>query len=102
MNPSIAVIDISLLNTKGHIIAKEIHKACTQHGFFYITGHGISLELQNKLEYLSSQFFQLDEDEKMKISMQKGGKAWRCYFPLNGELTSGKPDLKEGIYFGTE
>jgi isopenicillin N synthase-like dioxygenase len=31
-----------------------------------------------------------------------GGRAWRGYFPLGGELTSGRPDRKEGIYFGTE
>jgi len=31
-----------------------------------------------------------------------GGKALRGYFPPGGELTSGRPDLKEGIYFGTE
>jgi isopenicillin N synthase-like dioxygenase len=34
--------------------------------------------------------------------MSRGGRAWRGYFPVGGELTSGKPDLKEGIYFGAE
>ena len=34
--------------------------------------------------------------------MGNGGRAWRGYFPVNGELTSGKPDLKEGVYFGSE
>jgi isopenicillin N synthase-like dioxygenase len=34
--------------------------------------------------------------------MALGAKAWRGYFPVGGELTSGKPDLKEGIYFGAE
>jgi len=34
--------------------------------------------------------------------MEKGGRAWRGYFPVGGELTSGKPDRKEGIYFGAE
>ena len=34
--------------------------------------------------------------------MQKGGLAWRGYFPVGGELTMGKPDQKEGIYFGRE
>lgn len=38
----------------------------------------------------------------MQIQMAKGGRAWRGYFPVGGELTSGKPDLKEGIYFGEE
>ena len=34
--------------------------------------------------------------------MSKGGKAWRGYFPVGTELTSGTPDLKEGLYFGEE
>jgi len=34
--------------------------------------------------------------------MARGGRAWRGYFPVGSELTSGKPDLKEGIYFGAE
>jgi isopenicillin N synthase-like dioxygenase len=34
--------------------------------------------------------------------MSKGGKAWRGYFGVGEELTSGKIDLKEGIYFGQE
>src|SRR5262245_38445648 len=34
--------------------------------------------------------------------MALGGRAWRGYFPLGGELTSGRPDQKEGLYFGAE
>jgi len=33
--------------------------------------------------------------------MERGGRAWRGYFQVGDELTSGKPDLKEGLYFGT-
>ena len=38
----------------------------------------------------------------MKIRMELGRRAWRGYFPVGDELTSGKPDQKEGIYFGSE
>ena len=34
--------------------------------------------------------------------MPKGGRACRCFVPVGDELTSGKPDIKEGIYFGEE
>ena len=34
--------------------------------------------------------------------MSKGGAAWRGWFPVGGELTSGKPDCKEGLYLGQE
>ncbi len=38
----------------------------------------------------------------MQIAMSRGGRAWRGYFPVGRELTSGKPDRKEGLYFGAE
>jgi isopenicillin N synthase-like dioxygenase len=82
--------------------SKLIREACIQHGFFYISHHGISKELQNKIYQLSNDFFALPLEEKMKVSMQLGGRAWRGFFPVGAELTSGKPDAKEGIYFGTE
>ena len=34
--------------------------------------------------------------------MSHAGPSWRGYFPLHGELTSGQPDGKEGVYFGRE
>ena len=34
--------------------------------------------------------------------MSHGGRAWRGYFRVGDELTSGKPDQKEGLYFGQE
>src|SRR5689334_2246822 len=34
--------------------------------------------------------------------MVHGGRAWRGWFPVGGELTSGTPDRKEGLYFGAE
>lgn len=103
--PKIPVINIQPLITKTHErydVAEKIRQACCDSGFFYIIGHGVDVALQDRLEELSRQFFAQDQDTKMKISMAKGGRAWRGYFPVGDELTSGKPDLKEGIYFGDE
>src|SRR5262249_47254133 len=47
-------------------------------------------------------FFVLDVETKMRIRMALGGRAWRGYFRVGDELTSGKPDQKEGLYFGSE
>ena len=58
--------------------------------------------MQLRLEQLSREFFTQDLATKTEIQMALAGKAWRGYFPVGGELTSGKTDLKEGIYFGTE
>ena len=34
--------------------------------------------------------------------MSRGGRAWRGWFPVGGELTSGRADRKEGLYVGEE
>lgn len=84
------------------VVADEIGRACRDCGFFYVVGHGVDAELQERLEKLSQQFFAQGIETKMQIRMALGGRAWRGYFPVGGELTSGQPDLKEGIYFGAE
>lgn len=83
-------------------VAAEIGAACRDLGFFYATGHAIGADTLQHLDRASRRFFALPEDEKMKIAMAKGGRAWRGYFPVGGELTSGKPDRKQGLYFGEE
>jgi polar amino acid transport system ATP-binding protein len=72
------------------------------HGFFYVVGHGIDQALGGRLEGLSHRFFALPEPVKARYAMALGGRAWRGWFPLGGELTSGRPDWKEGLYLGTD
>ncbi len=83
-------------------VARQIEAACREHGFFYVTGHGVPPELLDRLAAASTEFFDLPLAAKMEIAMARGGTAWRGYFPVGAELTSGQPDLKEGLYFGAE
>jgi isopenicillin N synthase-like dioxygenase len=76
--------------------------ACRECGFFYVVGHGVDESLCQQLETLSRRFFNRSEQQKMQIAMSRGGRAWRGYFAVGGELTSGRPDRKEGLYFGSE
>jgi isopenicillin N synthase-like dioxygenase len=102
---AIPVIDLSDFGTsdkRRQEIAREVRHAAEEIGFFYISGHGVDTELQVRLENLSRHFFSLPHEEKMQLRMALAGRAWRGYFPVGGELTSGQPDLKEGIYFGQE
>lgn len=85
-----------------NLAAAQIARACRESGFFYIVGHHVDETLQAELEDLSRAFFSQGLEKKLDIAMEKGGRAWRGYFPVGGELTSGKPDLKEGLYFGAE
>ncbi len=101
----IPVIDITALvrgTDARREVALEIHRACRECGFFYVVGHGVDERLQQRLEEVSRKFFAQAAETKLEISMSRGGRAWRGYFPVGNELTSGKPDLKEGIYFGAE
>ena len=83
-------------------VAAAMGRACRENGFFYVIGHGVSEDLNQRLEELSRRFFAQDVETKLEVRMALAGKAWRGYFPVGGELTSGKRDVKEGLYFGLE
>lgn len=104
---AVPVIDVSPL--VGHAGVAErtaagvaIVEACEAPGFFQVVGHGVDPTLRTDLERAARSFFALPEDEKARIGMSRGGRAWRGWFPLGGELTAGVPDGKEGLYFGTD
>ncbi|MGE6761452.1 isopenicillin N synthase family dioxygenase [Corallococcus interemptor] len=83
-------------------VAALMGAACRNTGFFYVVGHGVDVGLQSRLEALARDFFARPEEEKQRVRMALGGRAWRGFFPVGGELTSGRPDRKEGLYFGSE
>jgi len=104
---ALPVIDVGPLAGAGSAaaraaVAEQIQAACRERGFFYVTGHGVPAELVEQLADASAEFFALPLADKMEIAMARGGRAWRGFFPVGGELTSGQPDLKEGLYFGAE
>jgi isopenicillin N synthase-like dioxygenase len=80
----------------------EIDRACRQFGFFAISNHGVSEKLYAEVLNIAIDFFSRPDEEKALVALARGGSAWRGWFPLGGELTSGVPDLKEGYYFGRE
>ena len=101
----IPIIDVRELvagSDARHAVAVQIGQTCRESGFFYIVGHGVDLALQQQLQHLSREFFAQDMEAKLRVRMALGGRAWRGYFRVGDELTSGKPDQKEGLYFGAE
>ena len=105
LRSEVPIVDIAPMvagGTDQQRVADQIGAACRDTGFFYVVGHGVREDLQRRLEDLSRRFFAQDLETKMAIRMERGGRAWRGYFPVGNELTSGKPDRKEGIYFGQE
>jgi len=85
-----------------HDAAAAIDAACRDTGFFAVPLPALLRSLRDEVIDVSRRFFALPESVKREVSMEVGGSAWRGWFPLGGELTSGVPDRKEGYYFGAE
>jgi len=101
----VPVVDIAPLVARSperFEVARQLGTACRDCGFFYIVGHDLKTQLFERLTECSRQFFALPTAEKQQIAMSRGGRAWRGYFAVGDELTSGRPDQKEGLYFGAE
>ena len=94
------LIDLGRLDDAGG--ADELDRACRDTGFFLVGGHGVPRGLLEDLDAAARAFFARSEVDKAAIAMAHGGRAWRGWFPEGGELTSGRPDHKEGLYFGAE
>lgn len=102
---NLPVVDVTALvagSDAPDATAARIDAACRDAGFFYVVGHGVDRTLEERLVAESRRFFARPEAEKARIAMSRGGRAWRGWFPVGGELTSGRPDRKEGVYFGAE
>jgi len=101
----LALIDISPLldpHADAHDVARQIDRACRELGFFRITGHGIDRQRLAELDRLAREFFARPDAVKETFAMRHAGSAWRGWFPLGGEITSGVADRKEGLYVGVD
>jgi isopenicillin N synthase-like dioxygenase len=84
-------------------IVSQLYTACTNVGFFYIkTPYPELPQLISTMENYSHIFFNKSIDIKKRIDMTTVGSAWRGFFSVGDEYTSGAPDIKEGVYFGLE
>ena len=86
-------------------IAWEIHKACRETGFFYISNHGVDQTLIDAQFEWTRLFFELPLEQKLAIHM-KNSPSTGGYEPVGGQVLdsqdpntqSAPPDLKESFY----
>ncbi len=90
-------------------IAWDIHRACRETGFFYVSNHRIPQTLIDGQFAMAKRLFDLPMSEKQAIGMKNSPSA--CgYEPIGGQVLDSQdassdkapPDLKESFYIGTE
>lgn len=100
---TIPIIDISGAISGDDIthIAELIYQAATDHGFFYIRGHGIDQHLIDQTFTVSRDFFAQPIPTKEQIAVDTHQKGWMAQgmSQLSGAKTH---DLKEVFFWGTD
>ncbi|WP_295839537.1 2-oxoglutarate and iron-dependent oxygenase domain-containing protein [uncultured Microbacterium sp.] len=101
---NLPVLDLSLLDQGPDAAARfrdELRAATHDVGFFYLTGTGVSAELEANLLKAAKDFFALPEAEKLSIE-NVTSPHFRGYTRVGGERTQGRVDWREQIDIGPE
>lgn len=101
---NLPVLDLSLLDQGPDAAARfrdELRAATHDVGFFYLTGTGVSAELEADLLKAAKDFFALPEADKLSIE-NVTSPHFRGYTRVGGERTQGRVDWREQIDIGPE
>ncbi|MFE6995105.1 isopenicillin N synthase family dioxygenase [Microbacterium sp. NPDC057659] len=101
---SLPVLDLSRLDAGPEAAERfrtDLRAATHDVGFFYLTGTGISPELEARLHRAALDFFALPDADKLSIENVKSPH-FRGYTRIGGERTQGKVDWREQIDIGPE
>ena len=73
MSADLPIVDL----TRGdEEVASTIRDVCVQHGFFYVTGHGVPDEVVEGMFAASKEFFALPEDKKKTCLQDENNRGW--------------------------
>ncbi|MBF4561870.1 isopenicillin N synthase family oxygenase [Microbacterium sp. VKM Ac-2870] len=101
---TLPVLDLSLLDAGPAAAARfreELRAATHDVGFFYLTGTGVSPQLEARLHRAARDFFALPDADKLAIE-NVTSPHFRGYTRVGGERTQGKVDWREQIDIGPE
>ncbi|MFT4052744.1 MAG: 2-oxoglutarate and iron-dependent oxygenase domain-containing protein, partial [Microbacterium sp.] len=96
---SLPILDLSLLDQGDEAAARfreQLRAATHDVGFFYLTGTGVTPELEQRLHRTARAFFDLPEQDKLAIE-NVNSPHFRGYTRIGGERTQGKVDWREQI-----
>ncbi len=102
--PNLPVLDLSLLDDGPEAAARfrdDLRAATHDVGFFYLTGTGVTPELEARLHRAALDFFALPEEDKLAIENVQSPH-FRGYTRIGGERTQGRVDWREQIDIGPE
>ena len=101
---SLPVLDYSQLNAgldEASDFRDNLRNAMHDVGFLYLAGHGIPQELTDAMLAISRRFFELPEEQKLKLENVHSPQ-FRGYTRMGAELTDRAVDWREQIDIGVE
>ncbi|MCE4024890.1 MULTISPECIES: isopenicillin N synthase family oxygenase [unclassified Microbacterium] len=101
---NLPILDLSRLDAGAETAAAfrdDLRAATHDVGFFYLTGTGVTPELEKRLHQAAKDFFALPEEDKLAIENVKSPH-FRGYTRIGGERTQGAVDWREQIDIGPE
>lgn len=101
---NLPILDLSLLDQGPEAASRfrdELRAATHDVGFFYLTGTGVTPDLEARLLQAAHDFFALPEADKLAIE-NITSPHFRGYTRVGGERTQGRVDWREQIDIGPE
>jgi isopenicillin N synthase-like dioxygenase len=102
MNPT----SLPILSLTSGNLPDELYQACRDHGFFYLTDHGIPKQTLDQVVELARQFFtEAPEEAKHAIqrrTLQEGGDGAHGYQRIGENITKGIRDWQEAVDYYAE
>jgi isopenicillin N synthase-like dioxygenase len=83
------------------VLRERLRTVAHEVGFFYLTGHGVSEQLTDRLLTEARRLFALPQAEKDSVAM-RNSPHFRGYTRLGGEFTGGVADWREQIDIGPQ
>lgn len=101
MSAHLAELPVVDLSGNPQHVAEMLREVAHEVGFFYLTGHGVPVDLFDEIFLAAQRLFELPDADKDAIAMINSPH-FRGYTRLGGELTGGRTDWREQIDVGPD